>query len=174
MRDKNKLPIDMLCEIMSRGTIYGSLRDKFQKRFGCKDWYDTDKKIDELKEIVLSNIDSNLTRIFENSRITSRYLETRKNSNQRMSPEYEKIFFEKQKNSYVYYEYCRKHGIIIEEFNQVVTEVALNCENTHQKKYYLDGIIKKRKDCKKFLEQHIELLEIPPEESIKKLLESLG
>lgn len=170
MRDKNTLPIDMICELLTHNTLYGSLRSKFGKRFAVSDWGNQETKIQEYKNEIKQNPDPHVLRIMKSQRLCYKYAE---HIRSRMNPEIEKVFFEKQKNTYAYYYYCNKFNIIVEEFNQIVTEVALECKDSYLKKDYLETVLKKRRTCGEFIEQHIKLLEISPTDTIEKLLASL-
>lgn len=171
MRDKNILPVDMVCDILVGRALYGSTGAKFDKRFKLKDWSERKQKIEEFSKLIQENQDPHILRIMKSTRLFGKYLD---HIDERMKPEIEKVFFEKQKDTWVYYSYCTKFNIIVEEFNQIVTEVALECDNIYLKEDYLEKVLTKRKNCKTFIEEHMRCLEISPTESIQKLIESLS
>jgi hypothetical protein len=171
MRDKNILPLDMVCDFLIGNALYGSTGNKFQKRFGLKDWNEREKKINEFRKLIQENPDPHILRIMKSTRLCGKYIE---HLRERMKPEIEQAFFEKQKNTWIYYDYCARFNIIVEEFNQIVTEVALECDNIYHKEDYLEKVLEKRKNCKTFIEEHMRHLEISPTESIQKLIESLS
>lgn len=175
MRDKNTLPVDMVYELLTHSTLYGSLRDKFRKRFSTPKktltWDEEGKKIAEFRKEILDNPNPHILRILKSHRLTYKLVERLK---QRMEPELEKVFFDEQKDTGAYYFYCQQFNIIVEEFNQIVTEVALECDNVYLKEDYLEKILEKRKSCKEFIEQHIRHLEISPTDTIENLIKSLN
>jgi len=171
MRDKNTLPVDMVCDLLVGNALYGSTGSKFQKRFGLKDWNEREKKVEEFRKAIQENPDPHILRIMKSTRLCGKYLD---HIDERLKPEIEQFFFENQKDTWVYYNYCTKFNIIVEEFNQIVTEVALECDNIYLKEDYLDKVLEKRKDCRTFIEEHMRCLEMSPTESIQKLLESLS
>jgi 3'-phosphoadenosine 5'-phosphosulfate sulfotransferase len=167
---RKQLPIDMLCDIIISGRLSYSLHSRFGKRFGITGYNQIHDKVEEVRKEILENPNEHIKRIFKSKRMTTKYVESLR---KRMEPEIEQYFFEKCKNDWVYFSYCKRFEIIVEEFNQIVTEVALSCKDSYFKKDYLNEILDKRKSCKNFIVQHIELLDISPTDSIQKLIESL-
>lgn len=174
MRDKNELPVDMIFHILVEKNLYSSNRRKFAKRFGLLERTDANKlqdKIDEFRDQILENKEKNLCRLAKSPRLIIRYIDHFRGG--RLPEEAEKVFFEKAKNSPEYYQYCSKFGIIVDNLNQIITEVAMECDGIYHEKDYLEDILEKRKSCKQFIEQFIKFNELNKTDSIESLLAQL-
>lgn len=169
MKDKNELPLDMIYLIFTERNLYGANRKKFQARFGIEDYYKAQEKIEEFRSKLREDPEATLKKIAKSPRLVLKYIDR----NRRLPESAEKIFFEKTKGKPEYFHYCSKFGILVDNFEQVATEVALECEGTYHKKEYMNEIINQRKKCKSFLEQHVVQQGLSKLDSIQKLLESL-
>lgn len=167
-----KLPVDIVYKIICKKGIYGKDRANFAKKFNINnDWTTVEDKIKEVLEDYRSNPDKYLILIAKSPRLVIKYIENGK----RFSPQVEKVFVEnaKKKLIWAYYYYCEKFNIIVDDYEQTVTEVALNCDNIWYKKDYLSKILNKRKEFKEFLKEYIKNEMIKENNTVEELLESL-
>lgn len=171
MRDKNELPVDMIFHFLVERNLYSSNRKKFAKRFGMKESFDLQNKIDETRKNIEENKQKYLCRIAKSPRLVIRYIDHFRGG--KLPEEAEKIFFEKAKDSPEYYQYCSKFGIIVDNLNQIITKVAMECDGIFFEKDYLDNILEKRKSCKQFIEQFIKFNEMNKTDTIESLLAQL-
>lgn len=171
MRDKNELPVDIIFHFLIEKNLYGAVRKNFAKRFGMKDSVDLQNKINEHRNQILENKEKYLCRIAKSPRLVIRYIDHFRGS--RLPEEAEKIFFEKSKDSPEYYQYCSQFAIIVDNLNQIITEVAMECDGIYHEKDYLENILEKRKSCKQFIEQFIKFNEMNKNDSIESLLAQL-
>ena len=174
MRDKNELPVDLIYELLVSRNLYGCARKNFAKRFGLverKDDAEIYRKTQEFKKEIEENKEKYLIRLAKSARLVSKYIDHFHGS--RLPKQAEELFFEKFKDSSEYYHYCSKFGIIVDNYNQILTEVAMECEKSNDEAFYLESILDKRKDCKKFIEEFVKFNEINKNDSIESLLSML-
>jgi hypothetical protein len=175
-RDKNVLPVDVLYDFLltatsNHGYLYHNLRSALSKRFKLSDDAQVNKKYAQLKDDFDKDPDKYYQQLIRSPRVTLKWILTKK---LRFSTEVEKLFLENNKDSHVYFTYCEIFNIIVENYAQIVTEVALECKDSHRKKSYLNNLTKRRKLCKEWIGQFLQYkTEISENDSIKTLLENL-
>lgn len=174
-RDKNKLPIVILYEFLesvtnSHNWISYKLTRDLKNRFSLSDG-EVDAKYKELKEDFEKDPDKYFLQLLKSQNTTLRWIERRK---QRFSEKVEQTLISEYKDSPVYFRYCELFNIIVDNYEQVVTEVALDPKVSYNKKTYLNTLLKRRKLCKQWIVEFLRhKKEINESDSIKTLLENL-
>ncbi len=175
-RDKNKLPLGMLYDFLltatsNHGWLYHNLRSSLSERFGLSGDAQINKKYAELKEDFDNDPDKYFLQLIRSPNVALKWIEKKRT---RFSEGVEKAFLEKYKDTPVYYRYCEVFNIIVDNYEQVVTEVALGCNISYNKKSYLNSLLKRRKLMKEWIGEFLSYkTEINQNDSIKTLLENL-
>lgn len=175
-RDKNKLPLDMLYDFLLTATsnrewLYHNLRASLSKRFGLSNDAQINKKYAELKEDFDNDPDKYFLQLLRSPNAVLKWIEKKR---LRFTPEVEKQFFEKHKDSPAYYRYCELFNIIVRNYEQLVTEIALDCKVSYNKQQYLNTLLKRRRLMKEWINEFLSYkTEVTKDDSIKTLLENL-
>jgi hypothetical protein len=173
------LPVDMIFHFLVELNLYGKPRKDFAKRFkiGSNGTFNKSEqallqnKIHEAKFHIEQNKDKYLLRLAKSPRLVVKYITHFRGG--RLPEEAESLFFEKNKDSNEYFFYCSKFGIIVDNFEKIVTEIAMECDVPYEQTAYLDDILEQKENCKKFIEQFMKLKEINKNDPIESLLSVL-
>lgn len=166
------MPVDMVFGIAGSPSsvwISWNIKQKFGERF--KDVVNIEPEIKIIQEYYKNNPEELEKRIAKSPRTVAKYVDINK---KRLCKEAELIFLGKAKNKYqyIYYRYCAKFNIITDDYMQLVTEVAVGSAANAQKEY-VNALMNKRKNCKKFIQSFLENINLNKSDSIEKLLECL-
>jgi hypothetical protein len=175
-KDKSKLPLPILYEFLvtatnNNGFLYYNLRTALKSRFNLDTEAKAEEKYEELKNDFDNDPDKYFLQLLKSKNVTSNWIEKKRI---RFTENVEKQFFEKYKDTPLYFRYCEIFNIIVGNYEQVVTEVALGCEVSYNKKRYLETLLKRRKMMKEWINEFLShKTEITQGDSIKTLLENL-
>lgn len=172
--DEKKLPVVILYEFLislRHGWLSYKVSDYIKNRFKLKDDAEINEKYKELKEDFEKDPDKYYLQLLRSKTTTLKLIEKQR---KRFSEKVEEKLFAEYKDSPVYFRYCEIFNIIVDNYEQVVTEVALDPKVSYNKKSYLDSLLKRRRLCKGWIIDFLKhKSEINENDSIKTLLDNL-